>query len=218
MAVSLALLAGLGSLAATGIGAAGSASANADARRALTEDFREQMARYDRLLDRNYVDSPENAGLFRRLQEMQRERYNQARATNVVAGGTDAHLAAMQAQGAKIVSDTANGIAERSQSYKDKVEDAKYSAKRSHAQQMFGLDQQKAQTIANAAGQASKAMAGIAAAGGPTENPYGMFGLRQGDYEQMAQAAIDANTEASVQAQLENSLQETLDDLKKQGY
>ena len=37
-------------------------------------------------------------------------------------------------------------------------------------------------------------------------------------YEQMAQAAIDANTEASVQAQLENSLQETLDDLKKQGY
>lgn len=218
MAVSLALLAGLGSLAATGIGAAGSASANADARRALTEDFREQMARYDRLLDRNYVDSPENAGLLRRLQEMQRERYNQARATNVVAGGTDAHLAAMQAQGAKIVSDTANGIAERSQSYKDKVEDAKYSAKRSHAQQMFGLDQQKAQTIANAAGQASKAMAGIAAAGGPTENPYGMFGLRQGDYEQMAQAAIDANTEASVQAQLENSLQETLDDLKKQGY
>ena len=134
MAVSLALLAGLGSLAATGIGAAGSASANADARRALTEDFREQMARYDRLLDRNYVDSPENAGLLRRLQEMQRERYNQARATNVVAGGTDAHLAAMQAQGAKIVSDTANGIAERSQSYKDKVEDAKYSAKRSHAQ------------------------------------------------------------------------------------
>ena len=218
MAVSLALLAGLGSLAATGIGAAGSASANAEARSRLDADFRDQMARYNRLLDRNYVDSPENAGLLRRLQEMQRERYNQARATNVVAGGTDAHLAAMQAQGAKIVSDTANGIAERSQAYKDRIEDAKYSAKRSHAQQMFGLDQQKAQTIANAAGQASKAMAGIAAAGGPTENPYGMFGLRQGDYEQMAQATIDANTEASVQAQLENSLQETLDDLKKQGY
>lgn len=218
MAVSLALLAGLGSLAATGIGAAGSASANADARSRLESDYRDQMARYNRLLDRNYVDSPENAGLLRRLQEMQRERYNQARATNVVAGGTDAHLAAMQGQGAKIVSDTANGIAERSQAYKDQIEDAKYSAKRSHAQQMFGLDQQKAQTIANAAGQASKAMAGIAAAGGPTENPYGMFGLRQGDYEQMAQAAIDANTEASVQAQLENSLQETLDDLKKQGY
>lgn len=218
MAVSLALLAGLGSLAATGIGAAGSASANAEARSRLDADFRDQMARYNRLLDRNYVDSPENSGLLRRLQEMQRERYNQARATNVVAGGTDAHLAAMQGQGAKIVSDTANGIAERSQAYKDKVEDAKYSAKKAHAQQMFGLDQQKAQAIANAAGQATKAMAGIAAAGASAENPYGMFGLGQDDYERLAQANIDAQTEASVNAQLEASLQETMDELKKQGY
>lgn len=218
MSVSLAALAAIGSLAATGLGAAGSAVANAQARDDLNTDFREQMARYNRLLDRNYVDSPENAGLMRRLQDMQRERYNQARATNVVAGGTDAHLAAMQAQGAKIVSDTANGIAERAQASKDRIEDAKYAAKGKHAQQMFGLDQQKAQTIANAAGQASKAMAGIAAAGAPTENPYGMFGLSQGDYENMAQANIDAVTEASVNAQLENSLQETLDELKKQGY
>lgn len=218
MSVSLAALAAISSLAATGIGAAGSAVANSQAREDLNADFREQMARYNRLLARNYVDSPENAGLLRRLQEMQRERYNQARATNVVSGGTDAHLAAMQAQGAKIVSDTANGIAERSQAYKDKVEDAKYAAKGRYAQQMFGLDQQKAQTIANAAGQASKAMAGIAAAGAPTENPYGMFGLRQADYENMAQANIDAVTEATVNAQLENSLQETLDELKRQGY
>ena len=218
MAVSLALLAGLGSALATGVGAAGSAAANAEARSRLDADFRDQMARYNRLLDRNYVDSPENAGLLRRLQEMQRERYNQARATNVVAGGTDAHLAAMQGQGAKIVSDTANGIAERSQAYKDKVEDAKYSAKKAHAQQMFGLDQQKAQTIANAAGQATKAMAGIAAAGAAAENPYGMFGLGQDDYERLAQANIDAQTEASVNEQLAASLQETMDELKKQGY
>ena len=216
MAVSLALLAGLGSALATGVGAAGSAAANAEARSRLDADFRDQMARYNRLLDRNYVDSPENAGLLRRLQEMQRERYNQAMATNVVAGGTDAHLAAMQGQGAKIVSDTANGIAERSQAYKDKVEDAKYSAKKAHAQQMFGLDQQKAQTIANAAGQATKAMAGIAAAGAAAENPYGMFGLGQDDYERLAH--IDAQTEASVNEQLAASLQETMDELKKQGY
>ena len=216
--ISLAALAALGSLAATGIGAASSASANAQAREDLKSDYRDQMARYNRLLDRNYVDSPENAGLLRRLQDMQRERYNQARATNVVAGGTDAHLAAMQGQGAKIVSDTANAIAERSQAYKDKIEDAKYATKRAYSQQMFGLDQQKAQTIANAAGQASKAMAGIAAAGAPANNPYGMFGLGQGDYERLAQANIDAATEASVNAQLDASLKETMDDLRKLGY
>ena len=218
MSVSLALLAGLGSALATGIGAKASADANAQAREDLKTDFRDQIARYDRLLARNYVESPENSGLMRRMQEMQRDRYNQARATNVVAGGTDAHLAAMQAQGAKIVSDTGNAIAERAQAYKDRIEDAKYAAKGRYAQQMFGLDQQKAQTIANAAGQASKAMAGIAAAGAASQNPYGMFGLGQDDYERLAQANIDAQTEASVNAQLENSLQETLDDLKKQGY
>ena len=216
--VSLAALAAIGSLAATGIGAAGSISAEAEAERKLKSDHREQMARYDRLLNRNYVDAPENAGLLRRLQDMQRERYSQARATNAVAGGTDAHLAAMGRQGAKIVTDTANGIAERAQSYKDRVEDAKYAAKGAYAQQMFGLDQQKAQTIANAAGQASKAMAGIAGAAGKADNPYGMFGLGQDDYERIASANIDAATEASVNAQLESSLQETLDDLKKQGY
>lgn len=218
MSVSLALLAGLGSLAATGIGAAGSASANAAARGRLEADQAEDMRYYDRLLSRNYVDSPENAGLLRRLQEMQRDRYNQARATNVVAGGTDAHLASMQSLGAKIVSDTANGIAERSQAYKDRVGDARRASRRAYSQQMFGLDQQKAQTIANAAGQATKAMAGIAAAGAATENPFGMFGLGQDDYERLAQANIDAQTEASVNAQLAASLQETMDDLKKQGY
>lgn len=212
------MLAGLGSLAATGIGAAGSAAANAQAREDLKTDFRDMIARYDRLLNRNYVDSPENAGLMRRLQEMQRDRYNQARATNVVAGGTDAHLAAMQGQGAKIVSDTANAIAERSQAYKDSVGEQRRVRRGQYAQQMFGLDQQKAQTIANAAGQASKAMAGIAAAGAPANNPYGMFGLGQGDYERLAQANIDAATEASVNAQLDASLQETMDDLRKLGY
>ena len=219
MGVSLAALAALGSLAATGIGAVGSAQANAEARSRLQGVYDEDMREYDRLLRRNYVDSPENAGLLRRLQEMQRDRYNQARATNVVAGGTDAHLAAMQGQGAKIVSDTANAIAERSQAYKDSVGEQRRVRRGQYAQQMFGLDQQKAQTIANAAGQASKAMAGIAAAGAPTNNPYDIFGLGQPDAYTMglAQGAMDANlpTEADLNAQLEESIQRTLDDLDK---
>lgn len=218
MAISLAALAAIGSLAATGIGAANSASANAEARERLEREAAEDRRYYDRLLSRDYVNSPENAGLLRRLQELQRERYNQARATNVVAGGTDAHLAAMQAQGNDIVTRTAQGIAERSTAYKDNVAERKRASSRAHTQQMFGLDQQKAQTIANAAGQASKAMAGIAGAAGSAQNPYDVFGLTQGDYETLAQANIDANTEAAVQQQLADSLQNTLDDLKRKGY
>lgn len=218
MSVSLAALAAIGSALSTGVGAVGSLSANEDARDALKTDFREQMARYDRLLNRNFVESPENAGLMRRLKDMQRERYNQGRATNVVAGGTDAHLAAMQQQGAKMVSDTANSVAERAQSAKDRVDEARHAARHAYAQQMFGLEREKAKGIANAAGQATKAFAGIAAAGAPAQNPYGMFGLTQGDYENLAQANVDAATRASIDAQLEASLKETLDDLEKQGY
>ena len=208
----------LGEVAATGIGSVASASENNAARRRLEDVYDADLREYDRLLKRNVVDDPENAGLMRRLQELQWERYNQARATNVVAGGTDAHLAAMQQAGNDVVVRTGQGIAERATGTKDALRKEKNSVKRSYAQQLFGLDQQKAQTISNAAGQVSKAMAGIAGAAGTAENPYGMFGLTQGDYETLAQANIDANTEASVNAQLENSLKETLDELKKQGY
>lgn len=197
--LSLAALSLLGSLAATGIGAAGSASANAAARQRLENDAEEDRRYYNRLLNRDYVDSPENAGLLRRLQELQRERYNQARATNVVAGGTDAHLAAMQGSANDVVTRTAQGIAERSQQYKDNVASQKRASEKAHSQQMFGLDQQKAQTVANAAGQATKAMAGIAAAAGTPENPFGLTGPGY-DWEGDAQATMQDVLEKSMEA------------------
>lgn len=203
----------IGSAVATGVGAAGSAFANADARRRLLDEQDMERARLNRLLARNYVDSPENQGLLRRMKDMQQKRYNQARATNIVAGGTDAHLATMQAQGNEIVSRTGNAIAERAQGYKDRVEEAKMASERRHADRMFALDQQKAQTIANAAGQATKAMAGIIGASENAENPFGMFGLSQGDYERLAQANIDATTEASVDAAYKAALDKSYRDI-----
>lgn len=209
MSISLATIAALTAALGSGIGAAGSASANASARERLLDEHDMERARLNRLLARNYVDSPENAGLMRRVKDMARERYNQSRAVSRVAGGTDAHLAAMQMAGNDVVTRVGDAVAERSQAAKDAIEERKLASERSHSQQMFGLDQQKAQSIANAAGQMTKAAAGIMAAGAP-----GMFGLTQDDYENMAKANIDAVTEQSVNAQLENSLQETLDELK----
>ena len=175
--MTLAALAALGSLAATGISAVSGARKNAQAREQIQGSYDTDMREYDRLLRRNYVDSPENAGLLRRLQELQRENYNRARATNVVAGGTDAHLAAMQASGNQVVTDTANQIAQRSQAWKDSLEGQRRIRRGQYAQQMFGLDQQQAQMIAQAGGQATKAMAGIAASEWAQENPFELFGL-----------------------------------------
>lgn len=172
MSVSLSVIAALGSLAATGYGAWKSAEANADAQEKLEAQNRRNMEYYSRLLNRDYVNSSENQSLLRRLQEIQRKNYERARATNVVAGGTDASLAALQQAGNQMVTQTAQGIAARADAYKDRVGQAKLSSENAHAQQMFALGQQKAQNIAQAAGQASKAFAGIASAAGGADNPF----------------------------------------------
>lgn len=193
-ALTLSALAALGSLAATGISAAAGSAKNAEARQRLTDVYDEDLREYDRLLRRNYVDSPENAGLLRRIGELQRDNYNRARAANVVAGGTDAHLAAMQAAGNKVVTDTANTIAQRSETAKDAVLGQRRVRRGQYAQQMFGLDQQQAQSIAQAGGQASKAMAGIAAAGYQSENPYNLFGLTAEELAEIKKAQEEETT------------------------
>ena len=173
MSVSLAAIAAIGSMAASGLGAGLSAAANADAQSRLKAERDADRRYYDRLLSRDYVNSSENQSLLRKLRDMQKESYNRARATNVVAGGTEAHLASMQAQGNKIISDTGNAIASRADAYKDSVRAAKRGAEKAYSQQMFGLDMQRSQNIANAASQASSAFAGIAGAAGGASNPFG---------------------------------------------
>ena len=116
-----------------------------------------------------------------------------------------------------MVTRTANGVAERAQAYKDRVEDAKVDSERNFANRMFALDQQKAQTIANAAGQATKAMAGIAAAGVGEDNPFDLFGLRHRDYERAARGNIDAVTEASVGQQVDDALSDALAQVPEYG-
>lgn len=213
MSISLAALAAIGSLASTGVGALRSAQENNESLEELKAQMRYDDEEYRRLLARPEVENPENAGLLRRLQELQRERYGQARSTNVVAGGTDAHLAAMQQQGNDIVVRTGQGIAERATGVKDALRKERNTVKRENAKTMFGIRQQKAQGIATAAGQASKAMAGIAGAAGGADNPFDMFGMSQDDYVKMAQSNIDAATDAAVKKQLEDSLRDTLENL-----
>lgn len=169
---SLAAIAALGSIASAVGGGIMSAQANDASQEVLRAQRARERAEQNRLLMRGYVNSSENQSLLRRLQELQRESYNRARATNVVAGGTDAHLASMQQAGNKMVTDVAGNMAARADAWEDRVRQQGLASERAYSQQMFGLGQQKAQAIANAAGQATKAFAGIAAAGGTSDNPY----------------------------------------------
>lgn len=163
MAISLAALAAIGSIVSTVGGAVAGAQTNNQSIRDLNNAYRARLAEHDREIAQNETETPENLAVFRRLNEISRDRYNQARATNVVAGGTDAHLAALQQQNAGMTSGLANSVAERAGAVKRAQRAERRVTQGQYAQQMFGLGQQKAQTIASAAGQASKAMAGIAA-------------------------------------------------------
>jgi len=164
MALSLAALAAIGSVVSAVGGAAAGAGVNNQSIRDLNDYYRERLAEHDREIEQPETETPENLAVFRKMNEISRNRYNQARATNIVAGGTDAHLTAMQEQNAGMVSGLANSVAERAGAVKRAQRAEKRATQGQYAQAMFGLGQQKAQTIANAAGQASKAMAGIAAA------------------------------------------------------
>lgn len=214
MSITLAALAALGSIAATGIGAAASAKKNKEAEETLRADHRAERDYYTRLLDRDYINTKENESLLRRMQEMQRANYDRARAINTVAGGTDASLAGMQAQGNDTVARVAEGIGARADAYKDRVSAAARASEKAFNQQIFGLQRERAQTIANAAGQATKAMAGIAGAAGSASNPYGngkYAGLSQDEALAVAQANIDAQTAvdlAGADGELENALKE----------
>lgn len=172
MPAILPIIAGAGSILSSLFGAAKSSEAVDDAIAGLNKSHAAELREYDRLLARDEINDPSNQSLLSKLRELQRENYNRARATNVVAGGTDESLAMAQQAGNQVLGQTIDSMAARSGEKKDRIRAQKQASNRQHSNRIFGLQMQKAQNIAQAAGQMTGAMAGIAAASLPAANPY----------------------------------------------
>ena len=172
MSAILPIVAGAGSVLSSLFGADRSSKAVDEAIANLNATHAEELREYNRLLARDEVNDPSNQSILSKLKELQKENYNRARATNVVAGGTDESLAMMQQAGNQLVGQTIDSMAARAGEKKDQIRAAKRASNRAHSQQVFGLKMQKAQNIAQAAGQMTGAMAGIAAASLPAANPF----------------------------------------------
>ena len=172
MPAILPIIAGAGSILSSLFGAAKGSQAVDDAIAGLNKSHADEIREYDRLLARDEINDPSNQSLLSKLRELQRENYNRARATNVVAGGTDESLAMMQQAGNQVLGQTIDSMAARSGEKKDRIRAQKQASNRQHSNRIFGLQMQKAQNIAQAAGQMTGAMAGIAAAALPTTNPF----------------------------------------------
>ena len=146
-------------------GAIKSSQANQRAMDLLQSRKEENKKWYEERMSEDYTQRADVQNVLRKQRELLSEQYKRARATNVVAGGTDESLAMQQQAANEIMGETMGNIAAQAESYKEAVENQYRTTDAALAQQEMGIHQQQAQSIANAAGQVGKAVSGLATGG-----------------------------------------------------
>lgn len=146
-------------------GAIKSSQANKKANALIQSERDENRKWYEEKMAEDYMQRADVQNVLRKQRELLDEQYKRARATNVVAGGTDESLA-LQQQGANAtLGETMANIAAQSEDYKESVEN-QYRAKDSALnQQQVNVYQNEASQIAQAAGQMGKAVSGLVTGG-----------------------------------------------------
>ena len=159
-AIVAAIISGVASLASTGISAASSkkqADAARDAYNNETAAQRQKLQNwYNIRSNEDYTRRADVQAALTKQRELINERYKQSRATSVVAGGSEAALAAEKEAANKAMGDTIANIAAAGAANQDKLD-----------QMYLGMDNQMSQNIANAGYQQNMQQAQqIAQAGG----------------------------------------------------
>ena len=112
----------------------------------------------------DYTQRADVQNVLRKQRDLLSEQYKRARATNVVAGGTDESLAIQQQQANETLAETTANIAAQSEAYKEGIENQYRQREAELAQQEIENYQNQAQAISAAAGQAGAAVSGLAKA------------------------------------------------------
>ena len=161
MPLGLAIGGGLAALGSAIYGGITSAKANNKARNLIAQQRNDNKAWYDLRMSQDYTLRTDVQAAIKRQRELLDEQYRRARATNVVAGGTDEALALQQQAANKSLSDTMTDVAAQAAAYKNNVEQ-QYRAQDAalNQQQVQNYQQQAAQT-AQAASQGVNAGLGL---------------------------------------------------------
>lgn len=120
---------------------------------------------YDQKIAEDYTQRSDVQNILRKQRDLLNEQYQRARATNIVAGGTDESLALQQQAANEAMGDTIAGIAANASNYKDSIENQYRAQDAALNQQQIGVEQANAQTIAQAAGQMGSAVGGLVTGG-----------------------------------------------------
>lgn len=142
-------------------GAIKSSQANKRAQQMLQNQKDENQKWYDQKMAEDYMQRSDVQNVLRKQRELLQEQYKRARATNVVAGGTDESLALQQQAANQAMGDTMANIAAQASSYKEGVENQYRAQDAALTQQQIANEQAKAQSIAAAAGQVGSAVSGL---------------------------------------------------------
>lgn len=146
-------MAAIGGVAALGsaiYGGIKSANANNKARDLIANQRKDNRDWYNLRMSQDYTQRADVQAAIKRQRELLNEQYERARATNVVAGGTDEALALQQQAANQSLSQTMTDIAAQAGSYKDNVE-------QQYRQQDAALNQQEVQSYQQQAQQAAQA-------------------------------------------------------------
>lgn len=120
---------------------------------------------YDQKMAEDYMQRSDVQNVLRKQRELLSEQYKRARATNIVAGGTDESLALQQQAANEAMGNTMADIAANAANYKDSVENQYRAQDAALNQQQAAAEQAKAQAIAQAAGQVGSAVSGLMTGG-----------------------------------------------------
>lgn len=116
---------------------------------------------YDQKMSEDYMKRADVQNVLRKQRELLDEQYQRARGINIVAGGTDASLALQQQAANKTMADTMADIAAGAEAYKEGIENQYRAQEAALNQQQVGVEQTKAQSIAQAASQMGSAVGGL---------------------------------------------------------
>lgn len=142
-------------------GAIKSSQANKRAEDLLRNQRDENKKWYEARMAEDYTRRADVQNILRKQKELFQDQYKRARATNVVAGGTDEALALQQAGANETMGETMADLAANAADYKDAVEQQFREKDDAYNQQQIAMEQNKAQQIANAAGQVGSAVSGL---------------------------------------------------------
>lgn len=174
-------------------GAIKSSQANKRAQSLITNQRDENRKWYETRMAEDYTKRADVQNLLRKQRDLFKEQYQRARATNVVAGGTDESLALQQQGANEAMGETMANIAANASAYKEEIEEQYRAKDDALNQQQVAVEQNKAQQIATAAGQMGSAVSGLVSGG--VNATQGVNATPAAETEPLKSTAID-NTPA----------------------